>query len=135
MASTKSLAWMSEITPPRVNYTEQIITLGVQGTNRPRINAMVASNGLAYHLSPHYEQDTYLIYFGPDYAVTHVASGLSICTEATYFVSPAECERFITLIDDLMDWRQSKEECKAGKIGKRLILEMIKKATQEDQPA
>lgn len=72
--------------------------------------AQVASNGLAYHLTNY----NYTNHIGPDYSVTHIATGRIIGEVTAHFENETQCQRFIELIDPLMDWHKSMHEMFSG---------------------
>jgi hypothetical protein len=90
--------------PKEESMNEIIFTEGTFELATPdgqlTIDAVLASNGLAYHLT-HYSDCN-----GPDYSVSHQATGCCIGEGANHFKTPEQCESFIQRIDGFTDWTQ-----------------------------
>lgn len=87
-----------------ITYEDRTITITNRNDQPMQINAVVASNGLAYH---------HMLYDGrvsPLYSITHVATGWCISESASSLVTPEQCQRFVELIDPLIDWTKSMSE-------------------------
>lgn len=86
-----------------MNYELQDITIASickdcsQPTPRT-LQAHVAPCGLAYHQSHHGTHS------GPEWTVTHIASGLTLGKAARYFETPGQCRSFIAQVGALVDW-------------------------------
>lgn len=69
------------------------------------IAAQIASNGLAYHPSIRLDQQTQDRQIGPDFTITHVASGHRFYGAGRHLLrTPQQCERLICLVDRVFDW-------------------------------
>lgn len=87
-----------------ITYTEQRITITTSEGNQT-VKAQVASNGLAFHLTP----GTF-----DSFTVTHVASGQAVCRQARAFSFPGQCRRFIQVISEIADWQRDKPALSDG---------------------
>lgn len=87
-----------------ITYEKKEITVPTRDGERT-ITAMVASNGLAYHLCPHRDGN------GPDYSITHVPTGRIMNTKEgpVMFDTRAECCLFIERVDSWFDWTKGEE--------------------------
>lgn len=84
-----------------ITYTEKTIAILVdtQGTTLPT-TAMVASNGLAYHLTV----CTCGKHKSHGYTISHVKTGRSVI--ASYFDHERQAKDFISKVDGLCDWTE-----------------------------
>lgn len=81
-----------------ITYEQKNITIPTRSHGPKSIRADVSPCGLAFH------HTCYGAYNGPDWTVTHVASGLVLGNEADHFTSPGQCKSFIARVADLTDW-------------------------------
>lgn len=80
-----------------ITYTHTTLLISNKDAQKVSIDAYVAENGLAYH------KTNYSDHHGPDWTVSHVATGLML-KGAGHFLNEGQCRAFIARICELTNW-------------------------------